>query len=254
MRFLAPPALSSRTSPLHRRRCLPPYVPSPGFLTLSTVFSSTACPALFHAGALMEFHFPSELSILDRSSDRLSTIRCPPAVHASESLPPPTGWRRPPRRGVQAAPECSRSSSDRSWVRRGVGRSLGSRALLPGTSPEPCKGGCYPDHALRCSPGLRSLSRVFPSHRVSVSARRPSCLLPRASLRARRQAAARLACSSKSVRGGHGRAPEGARRTLLRFSYLVDVLSSVEAVLRWLMVSPRVQQPRCRGLGALFAQ
>jgi hypothetical protein len=36
------------------RVCLTRYVPPSGFLTLSMVCSSTDCPALFHAGALME--------------------------------------------------------------------------------------------------------------------------------------------------------------------------------------------------------
>lgn len=54
---------------------------------------------------------PFRASILVRSRDRLSAIRCPPAVHASGSRPPPAGWRRPPRRGVHAAPGCSRGRS-----------------------------------------------------------------------------------------------------------------------------------------------
>ena len=54
MRFVAPSALS--TCRVHSTRaCLTRYVPPPGFRTLMTAYSSTDYPALFHAGALMEF-------------------------------------------------------------------------------------------------------------------------------------------------------------------------------------------------------
>jgi hypothetical protein len=54
MRFVAPPAQS--TCRVHSTRvCLTRYVPPSGFHTLLTACSSTGCPALFHAGALMEF-------------------------------------------------------------------------------------------------------------------------------------------------------------------------------------------------------
>jgi hypothetical protein len=38
--------------------CLTRFVPSSGFLTLLTVYSSPCLPALFHAGTLMGFHPP----------------------------------------------------------------------------------------------------------------------------------------------------------------------------------------------------
>jgi hypothetical protein len=54
MRFVAPSAPS--TSRVHCSRvCRTRFVPPSGFLTLLTVCSSTDFPALFHAGALMEF-------------------------------------------------------------------------------------------------------------------------------------------------------------------------------------------------------
>jgi len=50
------------SSPLTPGLTSPRYVPSPGFFTLSTACSSTACPALFHAGSAHGVPCPSELS------------------------------------------------------------------------------------------------------------------------------------------------------------------------------------------------
>ena len=126
VRFLAPAALSSVSSPLRLRllsarpRELPSrYVPSSGFLTLSTACSSTACPALFRAGALLEFHALQSFS-LDRSRGTSRRPCCLPVIHHHRRV----GRRL--RRGtavpVALSPEQAGSECD-------------FKALLPGASP-----------------------------------------------------------------------------------------------------------------------
>jgi len=56
VRSWAPSALSNGASPRSSRACLTRFVPSSGFLTLLTAFSSPVFRALFHARALLEFH------------------------------------------------------------------------------------------------------------------------------------------------------------------------------------------------------
>jgi hypothetical protein len=84
------------------RVCLARYVPPPGFPTLLTACSSTTLPALFHAGALMEFH-PSE-RFPRPEPHRLSTARCPPAVAARIARWRARGLAHRQRRGRHAAP------------------------------------------------------------------------------------------------------------------------------------------------------
>jgi hypothetical protein len=74
LRFSAPsaPVCHRVHSP---RVCLTRYVPSSGFRTLLTASSSMTLPALFHAGALLEFH-PSERSPRPEPR-RLSTPHLP---------------------------------------------------------------------------------------------------------------------------------------------------------------------------------
>jgi hypothetical protein len=63
-----------------------------------------------------------------------------------------------------------------------------------------------------------------------------------------RGAAGGLTRPSECIRGGTGRDPEGPRQTLVRFAYLVAVLTSLGVASSWLMVSPRVRpvSPRLR--------
>jgi hypothetical protein len=140
MRFSAPSALPNcrvHLPGVYR----PPYVPSPGFLTLSTAYSSTVCPALFHARALMEFLTLQSFSL---ARSRGASRRLMPSCHSSRT---PVVDQRDPQacRPVEGLP----------IVVGPVGR--GFKALLPGSSPlrhRPPLGG----QRARCSPGFRAPS------------------------------------------------------------------------------------------------
>jgi hypothetical protein len=124
------------TSPPYPRVCLTRYVPPSGFLTLLTAFSSTGYPALFHAGALMEFH-PSEL--FPRSKPyRLSTVdallplavpRLPTRCRRSDNRLATSAMTRHARCGTRA-PHCLCQTRIRS-LREGPD----FRALLLEASP-----------------------------------------------------------------------------------------------------------------------
>jgi hypothetical protein len=81
------------------RVCLTRFVPPSGFLTLSMACSSTGCPALFHAGALMEScpfrAFPSPGAVPPLGG------LCPPAVHPAEPRRRSFDHRNPRRRATQ---------------------------------------------------------------------------------------------------------------------------------------------------------
>jgi hypothetical protein len=89
LRFAAPSAQSIQRVHL-TRACLTRYVPPTGFHTLLTAYSSLDYPALFHAGALLEFLVPSELSPRPEP-ERLSASRCPLAVHSIPATVTPPG-------------------------------------------------------------------------------------------------------------------------------------------------------------------
>jgi hypothetical protein len=120
MRFAAPSAPS--TSRVHSTRAyLTRYVPPSGFRTLLTVCSSTGYPALFRAGALMEFLTLQSFS-LDRScnaSRRASTLL---PLRSSLSRRATTGALRRPCSRPRGVPNVSR-------------RPLVSRSRPEGTRP-----------------------------------------------------------------------------------------------------------------------
>jgi len=96
-----------RLSSPQTRVCLTRYVPPPGFLTLLTAYSSTGYPALFHAGALMEF-CPSELFPRPEPR-RLST---PDALLPLTDLRAPRGTGKPALwDGLGSAPSALRPGS-----------------------------------------------------------------------------------------------------------------------------------------------
>lgn len=156
MRFSAPSALSNcrvYSTGVYRA----PYVPSPGFHTLSTAFSSTAYPALFHARALMEFLTLQSFSL---ARSRGASRRFVPSCHSSRT---PVVDQRDP--------QVCRPVEGLLVVVGPVGR--GFKALLPGSSP------------LRHHPSVRRtacpmLSWVSGPFRV-VSRRPRAAVLPRGS-------------------------------------------------------------------------
>jgi hypothetical protein len=130
LRFLAPSAQS--TSRVHSTRvCLTRYVPPPGFRTLLTACSSAGCPALFHAGALMEF-LPLQSFSLVRSSD---------ASRRPNALLPFIRFL-PPHRLPEEAPRTRRRScidpveTSRNLVR--TVRRPQQRGRKPGSTSGPC--------------------------------------------------------------------------------------------------------------------
>jgi hypothetical protein len=176
MRFAAPsarpPAESTKT-----RACLTRYVPPPGFLTLLTVCSSTGLPALFHAGALMEFRpfraLPSPGAVTPLGAP------CLPAVHRN-SMEPAAGQAR--LRGTHSTigHAARRRTSGRPVVpvhvlRRSLPRRLGFEALLPEASPLHRRRLVGRQRA-RCSPGLPPAKDPPPRLRAAMQA---SPLLPR---------------------------------------------------------------------------
>jgi hypothetical protein len=172
VRFPAPAALSSMSSPpeprllgAHRGALPARYVPSSGFRTLSTACSSTACPALFRAGALLEFHALQSFSLVrSRSASR----RPLPSCHS----PPP------PSRPAYVPEDCSprdtaaRTGGIRVWLQGFAPRSE-SVAKTAGLSAAGS-----PDALLGFGPlqglALRPCADVLPrgsSHELSVGAR-----------------------------------------------------------------------------------
>jgi hypothetical protein len=153
------------TSPL-TRACLTRYVPPAGFHTLLTVYSSPDYPALFHAGALMEFPVPSELSPRPEP-ERLSAPRCPLAVDPLPATVAPPGGGAAAVIAVRAA-NTSRPrdvSAHPSAARDDV---AGRRVRLQGFAPRgesvasPRRLG---QRRARCSPGIRpSARRKRPRH------------------------------------------------------------------------------------------
>jgi hypothetical protein len=180
-----------------------------------TACSSTGVPALFHAGALLEFHTLQSLSLArsrDASRHPLPSCR---QLH--------TRLAANRDRLARAAPDLHRGAVERSRrsERRPETISIGAlrarpdfRALLPGASP------LHPRRWLdrrgaRCSPGLWFLSRAFPlaSLRRCLHHR----LLPRA--RVPRPPGAetpegRAPCSSECVRSEAGRRSSRLRREI----------------------------------------
>jgi hypothetical protein len=130
-RFRAPSARS--TCRVHSTRaCLTRYVPPPGFPTLLTAYSSAGYPALFHAGALMEFPTLQSFSLVrSRSASRRSHTLLPFAGQAIRAL---QGAVREPR-----------------WWPRGTPRGDANTSLCPFTTfPETRQAGSTSG---RCSPG-----------------------------------------------------------------------------------------------------
>jgi hypothetical protein len=174
-----------------------------------------ACPALFRAGALLEFHALQSFSLV-RSRD---TSRCPlPSCHS----PPHQVDRLMHPQGLQAL---WRGRPNRRRLKRGF------KALLPGASPllrrQPLS-----RRRARCSPGLRSPSGLS----VTTSRRCASTRLPPTSFRAAPEGASPAPRSLHKVetgRAGFGTVdPPGV-------SHLVVVLLDLGLALSWLMVSPR---------------
>ena len=139
VRFVAPSARS--TWRVHSTRdCLSRYVPPSGFRTPLTACSSPDYPALFHAGALMEFPpfraFPSSGAVTPLGAP------CPPVVSRTRVPCEPAGPMATSRPRHAARRSNSRIETDaRSWPLRSIRDQLDFRALLPGASPLHHRGG-----------------------------------------------------------------------------------------------------------------
>lgn len=171
----APTALSNcrvhcDASPPRSRVYLARSVPSPGFRTLSTACSSTICPALFRAGALLEF-LPLQSFSLVRSRSASRRSLCLLAIRCDSQQPfePPSGLASPMWSGRRAR-----------WP----------RAWLQGFAPRyesVAKPSALTDDLPVALLGLRPLQGFLPRTCAGVL---PHRLLPRASERRRVEAAA----------------------------------------------------------------
>lgn len=137
--------LRNGTSTRMARACHTRYAPSPGFLTLLTVFSAPSPPGLFHPGGahgVLPFRaFPSRGAVAPLGA------RCPLDVSAGQPVPPGTVRHR--RASIHGRTRRSAEGSDGSWS-------------------GPPSGPCSPREsvairrwfrppAARCSPGLPPL-------------------------------------------------------------------------------------------------
>jgi hypothetical protein len=219
MRFVAPSARPTRR--VHWARvCHTRYVPSPGFRTLLTAFSSTGCPAVFQTGSA---HGVPALQSFSLARSRPTSRWAMPSCR----------WRRPVARGDRSArlqgvaPRVESVASP--LIRRSTARSMLSWAS------DPLQG---------------SLTRAAPDASIE--------LLPRASsIRVRRRPEGRHRPGRPAPRSicelGSGRGP-GASAALMGFSHLVDVLSDLRSALPWLMGSPRGRHHVTVAPGSLFGQ
>jgi hypothetical protein len=173
MRFVAPSAQS--TWQVHLTRvCLTRYVPPTGFRTPLTACSSPDYPALFHAGALMEFQpfraFPSPGAVAPLG------VRCPPAVGRLRMPHEPAGPTATP------CPTTRHDNPTRESNRRPF------TAISQPTKPARLQGLAPRDESVapprrlgrrraRCSPGLRTWSGLPSRSRVPTQA---TARLPRA--------------------------------------------------------------------------
>jgi hypothetical protein len=145
LRFLAPSARP--TWRVHfTRACLTRYVPSSGFLTLLTVSSSPGSPALFHAGALLEFH--TLQSFIPRPEPPRLSARFLPSCRSRLPRPRLPRLEGLGRHGVTKLLRPDVRSSGRPVMVRSA--SFGSRPTSGPCSPVRVRcvvAGCYPDAA-----------------------------------------------------------------------------------------------------------
>jgi len=253
MRFVAPPALSTRR--VHSTQaCLTWYVPPSGFRTLLTVCSSNGLPGLVSCRSAHGVPALQSFS-LARSRD---ASRRPDAF-----LPFARADR--PGRGPRArlATEASftrhlkllRGAASGPFTTEATACSTGSTSRLCSPGRVRCAGprlsACAaPDALLGLLP--RPYSRSSPRDGVATDAPPTSTAVRRTCGHSHRLAA-RL-----RLRGGltaTGMAVlRKARHARSRWFHLIDVLLDLGAVPPWLMGSPREPSARRRVSGALFGQ
>lgn len=132
----APTALSNcrvhcDASPPRSRVYLARSVPSPGFRTLSTACSSTVYPALFRAGALLEF-LPLQSFSLVRSRNASRRSPCLRAIRCDSQQP-----FEPPSRLASPMWSGRRTRWPRAWL-QGFAPRYESVAKPPAVKPTTC--------------------------------------------------------------------------------------------------------------------
>jgi len=112
VRFLAPAALSSESSPLRRLPCgsYAPGFASPGpfrpqgFSPSRRLAPRLTCPALFRAGALLEFHALQSFSLVrSRDASRRPSAFLPSTTPPSRPTDAPRGLQAPAARPPEQA-------------------------------------------------------------------------------------------------------------------------------------------------------